>query len=174
MNKKLKNNFSFQRFHVLSGFFALWFLCSAQVCTKVIAYSQENRTETISKSYKADIKTTYENTKLTLQKLGYQILHEDATNHKIITGWKSTESNSHYFNLFGRPDYSAPTGSYYQVLAFVSQSGNEVEVSLATNVKSVSGKLVSSKVVENKIFKQLSDYMRRPQIEITNVGMEER
>ena len=158
----------------LLGVTALFVFCSAQLCTKVVTYASKVGTDPVAHEYSTDTYTALEKTKKALDILGYEIVTVDESRNQITTGWKPVTSDSHYMNLFGRPDYAAADGAYYQVIANISQTGSKVEVSLSTNIQSVAGKLSSSKRIENDIFKQINTYLRSPQIIMTNVGVQER
>ena len=53
-------------------------------------------------------------------------------------------------------------------------NANRKNALLSKGPKSDLGKLKSSKVVERKVVKRVDEFMRSPQIVITNVGMQER
>ncbi len=149
-------------------------LLSSSACTKVVTYANIVTTEPIEKSYNTSLAVAMEKSQKALESLGYEIVRVEESQNQIVTGWRPTLSNSHYLTLFKRPDYSANAGSYYQIVADISADGNRIKVAVYTNVKSVAGNLTSSKVVENKFFERLGDFLRSPQIDITNVGMTER
>lgn len=152
----------------------LFVILFAVNCTKVVTYSTTVTTAPIEKSYSTSIYVAMEKTKKAFESLGYEVIRVEESQNQIVTGWRPTLSNSHYLDLFKRPDYSANAGAYYQMVADISEQNNRVKVVVYTNVKSVVGNLVSSKVLENKFFDRLGDFIRSPQIEITNVGMTER
>lgn len=166
---------TFQRVATRSvGFMALWLLASAQLCTKVVTYGATNYTTPVEHRYSADMATVTRQTQRALETLGYEVLSVDESRNRITAGWKPTTSDSHHFLLFDRQDFSAATGSYYQLIADLVQDGSVVRVSLSTAVQSVAGKLSSSKVEENRVLTRLDDYLRSPQILMTNVGVQNR
>ncbi len=153
------------------GFILL--VLSSPACTKVIAYGAVSETKPVTHTYLSNIQTTQKQTQRALVSLGYQIMDTDESRNRILTGWVPTTSDSHYLEYFNRRDYGAGAGSYYQLVADVFQEGNQVKVSVCTTIKSISGKLTSSRVVEKRLLAKLDDFMRSPQIVITNVGMQE-
>ncbi|MBF0107395.1 MAG: hypothetical protein HQM16_18955 [Deltaproteobacteria bacterium] len=158
----------------LMALFVLSVSLSAAMCTKVVTYAKDHRTEAIAHSYSTNIPIAMQQTQVALKSLGYNVQGVDWSTNQITTGWRPVTSDSHYMNLFNRRDYSANSGSYYQLVATCSQESHKVGVSVYTVVKSLTGNLSSSMVVEKKFLGRLDDFMRSPQIEITNVGLTER
>jgi len=153
-------------------FFVIW--VTAGMCTKVITYGTDSRTTPVVKSYSSNIAITLEKARKALDQLGYNVLYVDEANREVVTGWIPTKSDSHYLLLFQRKDYAASDGAYFQIHVEAEEDAGKVSVSVWTEVKSLSGNLSSSYVVENEILKQLDDYMRSPQIIMTNVDVKER
>ncbi len=149
----------------------VWIFNSAGMCTKVVAYGTDTVTEPVASSYSSNVYTVFDTAKKSLEQMGYQITSADMVNNRIITGWRPVTADSHYLMLFGRPDYAANDGAYYQITADVTEADNKVNLTVFSTVKSMAGKLTSSRVVEKKILKQVDDLMRSPQIEMTNVGV---
>ncbi|MBU0505788.1 MAG: hypothetical protein ABII18_00820 [bacterium] len=143
-------------------------------CTKVIAYGAKNQTKPLTQSYSSNVSIAMTQAEKALESLGYRVLRTDESRNRLTTGWVATTSDSHYLEMFKRADYGGSAGSYYQVVCDVYEKGPKVEVSVSTIVKSISGQLKSSKVVERKVVKRVDEFMRSPQIVITNVGMQER
>lgn len=158
----------------LFGFFAIWIFVSANMCTKVVVYGKDYMTEPVVREYSVDLTTALDKAQKAAQSLGYEVLRTDESLNRVTMGWKPVKSDSHYMDLFKRPDYAANTGSYYQLIVDFKESGSKVIVSAITKLKTVAGGLKSSHVVENEYLSRLDDLLRSPQIDITNVGMEER
>lgn len=143
-------------------------------CTKVVATASTHTTEPVVRDFKQDAAQLYHQSVLVLQSLGYEVVSSDPYAYELVTGWKKTTAGSHYLELFNRQDYSASTGSYYQIVMNVKstvQGGAQVE--MKTRVKSLSGKLSSSEKLEKNIFNQLAHRVRSENIQITNVGIQE-
>ncbi len=153
---------------------AIFLILFTVSCTKVLTYGATNNTKPLAHSYSSNLETAMHQTTKALESLGYEVLRKDEYRHRITTNWVPTKSDSHYLDLFKRRDYGASAGSYYQVVADIKTDGTRIKVSVSTVIKSISGKLKSSKVVEKKVLTKIDDFMRSPQIVITNVGMSER
>lgn len=156
------------------GLLLLFWSSSAQLCTKVVTYGSTNTTDAIARSYATDMATALNETQKAMQSLGYQVLSVDESRNRVTAGWKPTTSDSHYLGLFGRHDFAAATGAYYQLTADLSDDNGKVKVTVATTVQSIAGKLSSNQIEEGRFFTRLDDYMRSPQILMTNVGVQSR
>jgi len=156
------------------GILTFWFMTTAASCTKVVTYGVDTHTLEVTHTYKSNVPTVLQQSKAALESLGYSVLRVDESRNRITTGWLPVKSDSHYFPLFGRADYSAAAGAYYQMIVDVFTDANDVKASASTLVKSISGRLESSLKAENKFLERLDDFMRSPQIEMTNVGVTER
>lgn len=152
----------------------LFIFLGAGMCTRVVSYGVDNNTESLTHAYSASVEETLTNAIKALEQLGYQVVTVNYEQNEVVTGWRPTLSDSHYLSLFKRKDFAASDGSYYQVHVKVQPDPAKLQVSVWTTVKSLSGKLASAHVVENTVLQQLDTYMRRPQILMTNVGVEER
>lgn len=158
----------------LFGLGFLFLVATAQMCTKVVTYGRSTSTDVVTRSFAVDMTTALNETQKAMTTLGYQVLSVDESRNRVTAGWRPTTSDSHYMDLFGRKDFAAATGAYYQLVADFSDDAGKVKVSLSTTVQSVAGKLSSSKIEEEKFFNKLEDYLRSPQILMTNVGVQGR
>ncbi len=148
-----------------------WLATTNATCTKEIVYAKDYFTAPEKIYASTDKITVMAAMKKTLEQLGYEIASNDEENGKMTTGWKAVEVDSHYYDLFGRPDYGSTDGAYYQLLVDLNEEGSRLKVLVATKVKTIVGKLHSSGKVEKRVLKQLEDYLRSPQIEMSNVGV---
>lgn len=153
---------------------ALSLFFSAGMCTKVAVYGTDTRTDPVSKIYNSDSYSSGENIQKAIESLGYAVTRAEDTATRFTTAWTSVPPGSHYLNLFNRKDYSASQGSYYQLIIEVTDLSPRMRVSVSTQIKSVSGKLSSAHVIENKVLARIDDFLRSPQIEMTNVGVTNR
>ncbi len=149
-------------------------LALTAACTKVVVRADETKTAPVTKKFSADVASVFQKSRETLNQLGYSLLNADEMSSVLETRWMPTTSDSHYLALFGRRDYSASQGGYYKLVITAEQQGNYAGVTVYTALKTVAGKLDSSEVVEKRFLKKLGDALRRPQIEVNNVGMEEK
>lgn len=161
-------------FKTIAVLVVLWAFNSASMCTKVVVYGTDTATDPVTHSYSTNLTTALEQSRKALESLGYSIASVDESRNRITTGWKPTRGDSHYLNLFERRDYGANAGAYYQLIVDVFEDGTKIKIAASTVVKSISGTLKSSNVVEKEALTRIDDYMRSPQIEMTNVGVTER
>jgi hypothetical protein len=157
-----------------SALIAFCGLFSANMCTKVVAYGTDSYTPSVNKSYYSNLQTVLDQSDAVLKNMGFAVNSTDESRNRITTGWRPVSSDSHYLTLFGRKDYSAASGSYYQLVIDIADSTPQIRVSVSTAVKSMSGRLTSSQVIENTFLSKLDDQLRSPQIEMTNVGVKSR
>lgn len=143
-------------------------------CTKVVVYGTDNITKSMNNRYLASKSGLFHQCIRALDQMGYNLNEVDEDRGTIVTGWRPTASSSHYLLLFDHKDFSANAGSYYQIILKIEDQGPYAGVDVSTRVRSVSGKLSSHHLLEKKFLAKLSDFMRSPQIEITNVGQKDR
>lgn len=152
---------------------ACWMSLSGQLCTKKIVYSRDFFTQPVVRDYEHNRATVWDAVQSTLERMGYPINRLEGEG-RIETGWLPVEADSHFVNLFERKDYGLTDGTYYQVIVDMEESGSILRVAISTTVKSIVGKVESTKKIERRIFRQLDDVLRSPQIEMTNVGVTKR
>lgn len=143
-------------------------------CTKVVVLATDHATHPVSKRYAGDPMTLYEKSKKVLPAMGYEIVSTDDYQYQITTGWRPVTSDSHYLSLFNRRDYAAGDGAYYQLILNVVSEGSYSRVDVKTNVQAAAGKLSSAQRLERDFLVRLDDAARSPQIQVTNVGVENR
>lgn len=143
-------------------------------CTKVVVYGTDNITESRSQRYVSSKSELFHQCLRVLDQMGYNLNEINEDQGMIVTGWRPTDSSSHYLLLFNHKDFSANAGAYYQLMLKVEELGPHASVDVSTKVRSVSGKLSSHHDIEKKVLTKLSDFMRSPQIEISNVGQKDK
>lgn len=163
-----------KRVFQISFLILFWTIFSGQLCTKEIIYAKNYFTQPYKAYFQTDKASVIKAIEKTLDRFGYEIQHLNEEKGSFITSWRPVEGDSHYFNLFGRKDYGMTDGAYYQLTVDTYQEGNQLKVTVGTTVKTIVGKLHSSGKVERKVIAQLNDYLRSPQIEMTNVGVKKK
>lgn len=149
-------------------------LLSAQTCTMKLVRGRDYYTQPRTQSFEVGMTEMMDVVKKTLDKEGFQIFSINKEQKRFITGWLPVEADSHYLYIFNRKDYGLTDGSYYQLYADLSQEGQKVKVALSTKVKTIVGQLESSHKVERRLLRQIEDYVRAPQLDMTNVGTEKK
>lgn len=148
-----------------------WFSFSAQLCTKELVYGRDFYTDPVHETFDNDRISVMAASQKVLENLGYEIQVTDESKGELITGWRPVEAESHYLKLFERPDYGAADGAYYQLTVDLTDVNSRMKVAVGTKVKTIVGKLDSSKKVERRFLDQLRDQLRPSLIELTNVGV---
>lgn len=151
-----------------------WFSLTGELCTKALVYGKDYRTQPKAELYENGFNEVMETTVKTLENMGYKVHHIDEAKGQVVTGWMPVESDSHYFDLFGRKDFGASDGAYYQLIVDFFQVGSKVKVSISTVAKTIVGRLHTNNKLERKIHRQLADLLRAPQIQMTNVGVDKK
>ena len=153
-------------------FILVLLILSVNACTKEVITAADHDTDIVSKQYAATTPADlYQKSTQVLVLMGYTFATADEVNQKITTVWRATTSGSHYLFIFGRRDYSAAMGAYYQLTVTINPVGNANRVDVKTTIKNLAGKLTSSHQIENEFFKKLDDAVRTPNIKMTNVGI---
>lgn len=143
-------------------------------CARVMVIASDHATDAVVRRYAGTPDLLYNQSVKVLENMGYEMPFADYVQYKITTGWQPVGSGTHFLDLFNRRDYGAADGAYYQLqLSFVSE-GAYSRAEVRTNVKSVAGKLASSKALEKAFLERLDNAMRSPQIQVTNVGVTNR
>lgn len=149
------------------------FVLSAS-CAKPMLDAKTHQMPNVSRDFKTDANQAYYAVRWALKTNGYAIANEDLQNGIITSGWLDSPVDAFYTTPFGHRDYGA-NGAYYQlVINIVPQDGGMTKVEITSRVKSIVSHLQSSGKVEKKILKKISDYLRTSDINVTNIGMEEK
>ena len=151
-------------------------VCAALLggCATASISAKEQIMEKVGKTYKADANQTYYAVRWALKECGYTITTEDLQNGTVKSGWVDSKADSFYLNPFGHPDYGA-NGAYYMLELNINpeEGTGMTRVDVTAHVKSMQRRLHSSKAVEKKVLKKVTEYLRKPDIELTNIGIEE-
>lgn len=141
-------------------------------CAHPVAEGKDKIVSTLSQNFDADANTAYSAIRWALKTSGYAINSEDLQNGIITSGWLAGKADSFYVAPFGHKDYGV-NGAYYRLEFTIIPEGGETKIEISSRVKSVLAHLKSSEIEEKKILKKIGDYLRNPEIRVTNVGIEE-
>lgn len=153
---------------------ALLSLFIVQACSHPIMDAKESTTAIVSKNFETDANQAYYAVRWALKTSGYSITNEDLQNGTVTSSWLTTKVDSHFIAPFDRPDYGV-NGAYYRLeIKIAPETGtNLTRVEITSRVKSMIPRLRSSETEEKRILSKISDYLRRPDIRVTNLGIEE-
>lgn len=154
------------------SFLALVFALGALVgCSKPLLYGNIQETQEIVKLYQVPPADAYRATKEALLFRGYSLKLEDPQNMILETYWQPTTADSHFVNVFGQRDYGT-VGAYYRLVVKVTPKGNGSRVGISNVAKSFISNLKSSQAEESKVFEKVSDFTRKQDIKVTNIGLQ--
>lgn len=141
-------------------------------CGKPRLFGKEMEIHPITQTFPVDAKMAFKATKEALAFYGYDIQKEDENTSSLETHWQPATSDSHYVIVFNRPDYGT-VGAYHKLVAKITSKGtNESQVEIYSQAQSIISNLVSSGIEEHKVLTKVADFTRKPNIEVTNVGLQ--
>ncbi len=149
-------------------------LCFAIVlpaCNKPLLYGTIQEADAVVKNYEAPPDETFKAAKEALAFRGYSLKTVDEENKTIETYWQPSTADSHYVDVFGRPDYGT-VGSYYRLVVKVSPRGTGSSVSITNVAKSFISNVKSSGRTEAMVFEKVADFTRKRDIQVTNIGLQ--
>ncbi|MBI2341187.1 MAG: hypothetical protein HYU98_00425 [Deltaproteobacteria bacterium] len=143
-------------------------------CAHPLYEAREFPNKTVSKTFETDANQAYSAIRWALKTSGYAIINENLEEGIVTSGWLPTKADSHYLEPFGHPDYGV-NGAYYrlEVKIIPEDVGSKTRVEIVSRVRSMMAQLKSSEIEEKKILNMVSDYLRKPDIHLTNIGLEE-
>lgn len=149
------------------------FAASLVSCSKpLVSASVKGDIGYLSRDFAATPNNVYYAIRWALQERRYPIANEDLQGGILTSAWVPTKSDSHYIEMFGKPDMGV-TNSYYQLEVQVIPQGSRTEVKVGTRIKSVVSTLKSTGFEERKILSSIGDNLRKSEPDISNLGIEE-
>ena len=140
-------------------------------CSKPALYGTIQEAEAVVKYYPVPPAEAYRAAKESLVFRGYSLKEADETNFTLETYWQPTTADSHYVLVFGRRDFGT-VGAYYRLAVKVTPQGTGSKVSITNVAKSIISDLKSSHREEDEIFIKVSDFTRKRDIQVTNIGLQ--
>lgn len=152
---------------------AMTLLCFTLSCAHPAFEAVEKTTATVSRTFETNANEAYYAIRWALKTSGYSITSEDLENGVVTSGWLSSKADSHYVAPFGRKDFGV-NGAYYRLeIKLVPDGSSTTKIEITSRVKSMLAQLKSSEIEERKILNMVADYLRKPDIRVTNIGVEE-
>ncbi len=146
---------------------------SFTACSKALVDGKITAFEGVSRVFDCDANKAYYAVRWAIQQEGYPVANENLVDGVLETDWIPTKSDSHYIAPFGRRDFGA-NAAYHQVVVNISPvSGGKTKVEVLTKINAVFAHGKTSLVQENKVLSRIADYLRDPNITVTNLGVEE-
>lgn len=141
-------------------------------CTKTFRVASPTMPRIIKQEFAASPNDIYYALRWALRSHGYPIAEEDLQNGVIKTRYVPVKSNSHYVDVFGRPDYGV-NGAYHQLELRLVPHNGKTEVQIGSRIQSVVANLKSTGGEEKMILGKITDYLRSPNAQVTNLGVQE-
>lgn len=139
-------------------------------CAKPILYGKVQQVSVVRKGFNASYDQVYAATQWALSQLDYSTEEASKQRGTFITDWKPSTPDSHYVQVFGRPDYGT-VGAYYHLDLALYQEHGKIQVAIRSISKSVVSHLHSTLIEEKNVLDRIEEYLRGKEIEVTNLGI---
>jgi hypothetical protein len=145
-------------------------LVTIAACSKPLAIATVNpKVRYVTREYTATPNDVYYAVRWALDQHGYALDQENLADGIVTSTWGPIRSDSHYVEMFNRPQYTA-NSAYYQLDVKIAPEGDGTKVKVGTRIKSLTSMLMSSGVEEDKVLVSVGDYLRTDAPDITNLG----
>ncbi|MBI5300468.1 MAG: hypothetical protein HY877_09310 [Deltaproteobacteria bacterium] len=145
---------------------------SLSSCTKVFRVAKPVQPHYFKQTYPASPNDIYYALRWVLRANGYPIAEEDLKNGVLKTRYVPVKARSHYLLLFGREDFGT-NGAYHQLeIRLVPQEGGNTEVQVGSRIESIVANLQSAGTEEQMVLGKVADYLRSPNAQVTNLGVQ--
>jgi hypothetical protein len=152
------------------GFLAV-LLAAAVGCGKPRLFGKEMEITPIIKVFPLNVQDAIKSAKEALAYNGYNVQKEDDKEGLLETHWQPTTSDSHYVVVFNRQDRGT-VGAYHKLVLKITPQGNDSKIEIYSLAKSIISNLKSTGIEEQKVLAKIADYTRKPDINVTNVGIQ--
>ena len=144
---------------------------SFTACAKVFRVAKPAQPHYYKKTYAASANDIYYALRWALRANGYPIAEEDLKNGVLKSRYVPVKANSHYLPLFGRQDFGA-NGAYHQLEIRLVPHNGTTEVQIGSRIESIVAHLQSAGTEEQMILQKVGDYLRSPNAQVTNLGVQ--
>ncbi|MFO1462740.1 MAG: hypothetical protein U1F66_03115 [bacterium] len=144
---------------------------SFAACSKPKLFGTNQPADPVVKYYSVAPADAFRAAKEALVFRGYSLKEENNQDFTLETYWQPTTADSHYVLVFGRRDYGT-VGAYYRLAVKVTPQGSGSKVSITNVARSFITDLKSSNREEDEVFSKISDFTRKRDIQVTNIGLQ--
>ena len=141
-------------------------------CTKAYVNSKTVEPRIYKHTFATNPNEIYYALRWALKTYGYPIAEEDLQNGVIKTRYVPVTPTSHYIAIFKRQDYGA-NGAYHQLEVRLVPHDGKTEVQIGSRMQTIVTHLQSSGREEQMILEKVADYLRSPNVQLTNLGVQE-
>lgn len=148
--------------------------CVGVSCTKIYRVAKPTPPQLFKKKFAANPNDIYYALRWALKANHYPIAEEDFQNGILKTRYVPVRVYSHYIDIFGRRDYGV-SGAYHQLEVRLTPQGGggHTEVQIGSRIQGVVSNLKSNGREEKMILGKIADYLRSPNVQVTNLGVQE-
>lgn len=139
-------------------------------CTKTFSVAKPQNLPAYQATFAVSPNDLYYALRWALTNHGYPIADEDFQNGVITTHYVPVTATSHYVDVFGRKDFGV-TNSHHQLEARLMPKEGVTIVTLHSRAQSVAQPFRSTGDEERKILAKMGDYLRKKNIQVTNLGL---
>lgn len=147
-------------------------LSSLLSCNKTYRVAKPIEPHFFEKTFPASPNEVYYGLRWALRTYGYPIAEEDHQNGVMKTRFVPVGPKSHYIPVFDRKDYGV-NGAYHRLEVRLVPKGGATEVQIGSRIQSVVAKIHSSGSEEEMILEKVATYLRSPNVQATNLGIQE-
>lgn len=153
------------------------FLCGLMICiaacSKPMAEGRVSKDiRYIAKKFDANKEEVFYAVRWALKINGYPIARENQNEGVVESTWLPTKSDSHALILFDRPEFPV-NGGYYQLIVNVTPEDGRMRISVGSKFKAVMTGLKSTGIEERRVLREIGNYLRVKEPDVTNIGLEE-
>lgn len=138
-------------------------------CNKAMVTGRDLDTEPVVHEFTAPYPEVFLAARQALRDMEFKVEYYNEEQGIIRTGWMPVTSDSHYVDVFGRPDYGA-NGAYYHFAIRMQDLGNKTRVQVQAPLRTIVAKMYSSHREENRLLKRVRHLVRPADFKVTNVG----
>lgn len=154
------------------SFLLLFGLLALSACTKTYRVAKETSPKLIQKEFAASPNDVYYALRWAFRSHGYPMAIEDLQNGVLKTRYVPVTPSSHYVAVFDRKDYGV-TGAYHQLEARLVPRGGKTLLKIGSKIQGVVANIHSNGSEEKMILGKVADYLRDPNVQVTNQGVQE-
>lgn len=143
-------------------------------CATPLAEGKLYQMPPIAKEISASPNAIYYATRWAMDECGLPIGIEDLQGGVIESKWVPVSPATHYVDVFHSPDYTT-AGSYYKmIITIIPQDNGKSKVEARTDVKSIVNNTRTTGEKERDILAKIALHARGYDINVTNLGVEDK
>lgn len=142
-------------------------------CTTPLVTGRDIETEPVSQTFNAPAIASFEAAEKALRDMDYNVEYANKDEGVLRTGWQPTTIDSHYLEVFGRPDYGANGAYYYMMVRITADGPNMSTVQVSAPLRTIVSRMWSTHRQEKKFLAKVRNMLLPGDMQITNIGVVE-